>query len=144
MQIYGQPIDLRFIDFQQMTSGTPVYDLSYCLYSGGTKDSFTDLDYYIEVYYKSLANVVMKFGLDVKTIYSLNTLKLEWKQYCNYGYCMALLLLKNKLRYEDADGIEKIEEIINLESFERGKYDKEMLETRARDLVQHMYVNDFL
>lgn len=127
-----------------MTLGTPVYDLSYCLYSGGTKEIFSELDYYIEVYYKSLANMLMKFGLDIKNIYSLNNLKLEWKEYCHYGFCMALLLLKNKLRYEDSDDILLKEEIVILETFEKGKYDKELLETRARDLIRHMYVNDFM
>lgn len=144
LQIYGQPTDLKFIDFQQMTLGTPIYDLSYCLYSGGTKEIFSELNYFIEVYYNSLANMLMKFGLDIKNIYTLNSLKLEWKKYCNYGFCMALLLLKNKLRYEDSDGTISTEEIVNLETFEKGKYDKDLLETRARDLIRHMYVNDFL
>lgn len=124
-----------------MTLGTLVYDLSYCLYSGGTKEIFTHLDYYIEVYYKSLDNMLMKFGLDVQNIYTLNTLKLEWKKYSTYGFCMALLLLKNKLKYEDVD---ETEETVNLETSEKDKYDKELFETRVRDLITHMYVNDFL
>lgn len=128
-----------------MSAASPVYDLSYCIYSGGTRDIFNDLDYYLHVYYKSLSDTLKQFGSNVELIYPFTTFKSEWKHHCKYGYSMALLLLKNKLMYKEAQCIEITEEInVDLEMFEKGKYDKELLDIRAKDLVYHMYVNRFI
>lgn len=129
-----------------MTATSPVFDLSYCIYSSGSAAILDNLDRFLRVYHLSLSDTLAEFGLNVEDTYPFETLKSEWKKYCKFGYSMALLLLKQKLMYKDVETIDltdKVEENIDLESFEKGKYDKKLLELQVRHLVRHMYANDF-
>lgn len=128
-----------------MHSTSPVFDLSYCIYSGGTADIFDKLDYYLHLYHQSLSETLKLFAMNAASVYPIQTLKSEWRDYCKFGYSMALLLLKNKLKYENVENSKLTDEIIvNLEEFETGKYNKELLKVRVKGLVKHMFENDFL
>ncbi|KAJ8963396.1 hypothetical protein NQ318_018874 [Aromia moschata] len=93
--------DIRLLDFQFSNIGTPACDLSYCLYSGGTKEIFDELDYYLKVYHASFAETIKEFGLDSDEVYPFDELKKDWKQYCKMGFILGLMVWRLKLTKDD-------------------------------------------
>lgn len=87
------------IDFQSPIGPSPVTDLSYCFYSGGTKELFDKLEEYLTIYHSSLSKTVQEFGYDPEEIYSFNTLKTEWKKYCKFGFGGSVVIWR--LKYAD-------------------------------------------
>lgn len=97
LQEKKHPIDVRLIDFQLIRRGSPVIDLSYCIYAGGSKTIFDDLEYFLEIYYASLSKTLKEYSLDSEKLYTFDTLKSEWKDHCVYGMVMAMYLWSVKL-----------------------------------------------
>lgn len=145
-QEYEEPTELKFIDFQQMTATSPIFDLSYCIYSSAAYNVLANLDHFLNVYYQSLSDMLEVFHLDVQDIYSYNTFKSQWNKHCKFGYSMGLLILKQKLMYKDVEDIKLSEDLyknLDLESVVEGKYDIKLLKERVQCLVRHMYENGF-
>ncbi|XP_018566812.1 uncharacterized protein LOC108907558 [Anoplophora glabripennis] len=67
----GKLTDLRLLDFQNVRLGSPISDLSYCLYSGGTKETFDDLDCLLQIYHDSFSENLRAFGCDSNEVYPL-------------------------------------------------------------------------
>ncbi|KAJ8977349.1 hypothetical protein NQ317_017764 [Molorchus minor] len=63
--------DMRMIDFQLSYVGSPVTDLSYCLYSSGSKELFDQLDHFLSVYHRSLIEAVKQLGCYSENIFPL-------------------------------------------------------------------------
>ncbi|XP_074029050.1 uncharacterized protein [Leptinotarsa decemlineata] len=142
-----KPVDIRFIDFHRSRVGTPVFDLSYCFYAGGSADIYDELDYYLDVYHISLSDTLIRLNCDPEKTYSRETLKEEWKMYCKFGFVMGLIGLRDHMiREEDRMDITKL--IIELERMRisdiDGRYSKEEVKVRSVELIKHMYVNGFL
>nr|XP_023024456.1 uncharacterized protein LOC111512548 [Leptinotarsa decemlineata] len=136
----GKPIDLRLIDFQFAYVGTPVYDLSYLIYSGGTKEIFDELDHYLEVYHESLRNTLRKYECDPDT-YPFHMLKYEWTRYSNFGFVMGLVLIKEKFMYENKEMTlsEIIDNIDNLKDFDKTRFDIEEVKKKSLELIDHRF-----
>lgn len=125
-----------------MTQGSPVIDLSLCLYSGGCEETFNNLDEYLEIYHTSLSSTLNEFGLDSGNCYPFETLKEDWKRYCKHGFVSSLFIWIMKFidfkeilkslntNYEEIGF--KVPEII-VEDYKK----------IVRELVLHMYNNDF-
>ncbi|KAG5896182.1 hypothetical protein JTB14_016957 [Gonioctena quinquepunctata] len=143
---FKKPIDIRLIDFQITNLSTPVFDLSYCLYSGGSREIFDELDYYLAVYRKSLAETLVKLKCHPELEYSLDMIKEEWRKHCRFGFIMGLLILKGKLVNKDGD--KDISEILSksgeMEEMEAGMYNEGAYKKKCLDLIRHMHVNGFL
>ncbi|CAH0550370.1 unnamed protein product [Brassicogethes aeneus] len=90
-------VDLKVLDWQLLKLGSPVHDLSYCLYSGGSKDTFDRLDELLQVYYMSFSDVLKIAGLNFEEVYPYSLLEKEWKEYGKYGWLMSLIVIKVKL-----------------------------------------------
>nr|XP_023020904.1 uncharacterized protein LOC111509390 [Leptinotarsa decemlineata] len=142
-----KPVDIRFIDFHRSRVGTPVFDLSYCFYAGGSSEIFEELDYYLDIYHKSLSNTLMKMNCDPEKLYSKETLKKEWKMYCKFGFVMGLLGLRDHTVREEypmdiSELLTQVEHMRISDTNER--YSAEEVEAKSVELIKHMYVNGFL
>ncbi|KAJ8926033.1 hypothetical protein NQ315_009888 [Exocentrus adspersus] len=141
-------MDIRFIDFQMSKVGSPCCDLSYCLYSGASKEVLQDFHHYLQVYHDSLSRTLRAFGCDPDRLYPFQELKNDWKKYCKLGMLMGLSVWK--LKYTDQSQIRDLTDIAE-EKDNAGQspksdpeYDKEAFKKVSRDLILHMYENDFL
>ncbi|KAJ8963395.1 hypothetical protein NQ318_018873 [Aromia moschata] len=131
--------DMMLLDFQYLNIGTPVYDLSYCLYSAGTKEIFDDLDWYLKIYHDSFLKTVGEFGLNTKAAYPFEELRKDWSQYCKMGFIMALMIWRIKLTDEDdAADFTDIEDESIPETFFSSSFDEEAYKMRTRDLICHI------
>lgn len=101
------------------------------------------LDYYLQIYYSSLSKTLKEFGLVAEQIYSYETLKEEWKTYAKFGLGMGLSLWSIKMadptEVPDTSELQK-----NLKIFKIRSGKKEEHKQIIRDLVFHMYNNDYL
>lgn len=73
--------DMALVDFQISRVGSPVYDLSYCLYAAATKDILDKLDELLDEYFNSLKQMLLLFGENVDDIYPYTVFKDEWRRY---------------------------------------------------------------
>ncbi|KAJ8957802.1 hypothetical protein NQ314_006477 [Rhamnusium bicolor] len=143
----GKLSDMRFLDFQLSKAGNPVSDLAYCFYSGGSKEMLAQLDYYLKVYHNSLSETIREFNLNAEEIYPFKVLKNDWKQHCQLGFTMAIMIWRMKLTYESdlmdlTDFNEDIEDFHDV--YNATKYDETTFKEITRNLILHMYENDLL
>lgn len=144
LQEARQVTDIRFLDFQMSKEGSPCCDLSYCLYSGASKEILKDLNYYLQLYHDSLSETLRQFGCDSRLLYPLQELKNDWKRFCKLGFTLALMLWKLKLTHDGE--FKDLEDFVKLseEEFNSSAYDEETYKKVTRDLILHLYENDYL
>lgn len=131
---------MRLIDWQLIKEGSPACDLSYCLYSGGDKKAFDNLDEYLRTYYDSFSATLKKFGSNPEKLFSFDTLQQHWCKYAKFGMAMALGIIKIKVT-SDAD-IYDFTDLANEEDiskFKDIKYDKKKFQKRIRELLSHLF-----
>lgn len=141
---------MRFLDFQYVTSGSPVYDLAYSIYSGTSKDILDNLDFYLKIYYNKFSSTLKTLGCDAQKTYPFEKFKQEWKQYCKFGFMMSLPIWR--IKFVDKNHIPSVEE-----SNEGSSDDKEspkiakvaddkveLHKQRIIELMTHLYENGFL
>ncbi|KAJ8926109.1 hypothetical protein NQ315_009966 [Exocentrus adspersus] len=141
------PVDMRFLDFQLCTVASPVCDLSYCLYSGGTKETFDQLDRLLQVYHDALSDSLRSYGCDAEQLYPLEALKSDWKKHCQMGAIIGIIIWRNKLTCADAaldlmdltDGEDSKE---MMQKFLNTKIDEGTYRERVRDILSHLYERD--
>lgn len=125
-----------------MCHGSPIFDLSYILYSGASEDNLNKFDDYLEIYHNSLTNTLKEFDLKAEIVYSLKMFKEEWKKYCKFGFPLALGIWKLKLidQNELPDFSKNIDDVTMkiAECFE------EDYKNRIRELVFHLNSNGFI
>ncbi|KAG5889700.1 hypothetical protein JTB14_029730 [Gonioctena quinquepunctata] len=141
----GNVTDIRLIDFQMIRKGTPVFDLSYCFYSSASEEALGELDFYLKVYHSSLSQLLETFELDANKIYPFQVLQDEWKQHCKFGFMMGMICWEQKLRYDV--GIRDLNKIMDGDQSEMQKprlFDSEKYRRVTRNVLAHMYHNDFL
>ncbi|XP_023312538.1 uncharacterized protein LOC111692681, partial [Anoplophora glabripennis] len=143
----GKLIDVRFLDFQLVRLGSPVCDLSYCLYSGGTKETFDDLDHLLQIYHDSLSENIRAYGCDPDELYPLKALKDDWKVYFHWGVRFGFSVWRGKLVYDDEvlDLTDvATEDGENVQKFTDTKFDEKTFKERTRDIILHLYENNLL
>ncbi|XP_018566830.1 uncharacterized protein LOC108907575 [Anoplophora glabripennis] len=142
----GKLVDLKLLDFQMFRLGSPVCDLAYCLYSGGTKAIFDDVDHFLRIYYDSLSENLREYGCDPDKIYPFQAIKNEWKVYCQLGFIVGMMVWRGKMTYED-DAVDLTDLSNNeedLKKFFETNYDKETFQRTMRDIILHLFENDYL
>lgn len=139
-------VDLRLLDFQMFRLGSPVCDLSYCLYSGGTKAIFDELDHFLQIYHDSLSENLKAYGCDPDELYPLKALKSDWKVHCQMGVTMGIMVWRGKLTHEDdaIDLSDLSENQADIKRFFETNYDKITFRERTRDIILHLYENDYM
>ncbi|XP_056634739.1 uncharacterized protein LOC130443883 [Diorhabda sublineata] len=133
------PIDMKFIDFQVCQVGSPVFDLAYSFYSGGSEEIFNELDHFLEIYSKSLSDMCQQ--LNCNKYISLDELKIEWKEYSKFGWIMALIILTAKLVKDETN----LDLLVMLNEFEKRNYeahleasDEDEIEKRTMSILNHL------
>ncbi|CAH0550368.1 unnamed protein product [Brassicogethes aeneus] len=136
-------IDLKMLDWQLLKVGSTVHDLSHCLYSGGSKDTFDRLDDLLQVYYKSFSDVLKKAGLNSEEVYPYSLLKEEWKTYCTYGWILGLTIIRMKLtNQEDKVDLIEMSSSDNKEEMAKKIFEGkpcEEYDRRVRELILHLH-----
>ncbi|CAH1975011.1 unnamed protein product [Acanthoscelides obtectus] len=136
--------DIRLIDFQICRTGTPVFDLSYCFYSGASKALLSQLNYFLDVYHDSLSRSLEQFGLSSDVIYPMSVLKEEWKKYCKFGFFSATIIWKIKmLPDEEAPDLTMPEDKV-MEKFGGDQFITEEYLVKIQDLIDHLKENNFV
>ncbi|KAJ3638559.1 hypothetical protein MTP99_001912 [Tenebrio molitor] len=141
-----RPIDMRLIDWQIIKVGSPVCDLSYCLYSGASKKVFDNLNHYLKIYYDSFSSFLRELGSDPDKLFPLSVLEEHWRKYSRWGMIMSFSILRMKLTHKEdiidlADGISE-EDLTS--AFSKTKFYEEDYNKRVRGLVSHMFEVDAL
>lgn len=142
LQNEGKVEDIRLLDFQLMCHGSPIFDLSYCLYSGASELTQNKLDDYLETYHHSLTETLKEFDLEAETIYPVKIFKVEWKKYCKYGFPLALFIWRLKLL--DQNEIPDFSKESGANTIKISEWFKEDYKNRIRELVFHLHNNDFI
>ncbi|KAJ8926075.1 hypothetical protein NQ315_009931 [Exocentrus adspersus] len=143
----GNVSDLKLIDFQLITVGSPVCDLSYTLYSGGSKEVFDQLDHLLRIYHQALSDTLRALGYDSNQLLPFQVLKGDWKVHCQKGVVLAIAIWKGKMIYqEEVLDLTDIcdEDEVDMEKYLNAKYDEETYRERMKDLVLHLYENDYM
>ncbi|XP_019874088.2 uncharacterized protein LOC109602203 [Aethina tumida] len=136
-------VDLKLLDWQITKVGSPVHDLSYCLYSGASLDTYERLDDLLKLYYEHFSAVLRQAGENPEEVYPFSVLKEEWKEYCKFGWTMSLMVMKIKTT-EQEDKLDLVDISTSDNKIEMAKkmvrgtpsteYDR-----RARELLLHVY-----
>jgi hypothetical protein len=137
---------MRLIDWQIIKVGSPVCDLSYCLYSGASKKVFDNLNHYLKIYYDSFSSFLRELGSDPDKLFPFSVLEEHWRKYSRWGMIMSFSILRMKLTHKEdiidlADGISE-EELTS--AFSKTKFYEEDYNKRVRGLVSHMFEVDAL
>ncbi|XP_044264863.1 uncharacterized protein LOC123011482 [Tribolium madens] len=136
----GSVTDIRLIDWQLMKSGSPVCDLSYCLYSGASKRVFDNLDHYLRIYHDSFSGCVRELGSD-PGLYPFEALKADWRKYAKFGMIMSFGILRMKLT--NKEDIIDLTDDFNMdefgEVFSKLRFNEKDYYSRIRGLVRHMH-----
>lgn len=89
-----------------------------------------------------MSDTLKEFGLDAEKLYSLKTFKGEWRKLCKHGFRLGLYLWIIKL--SDKNSMQEFtEEGPAWEKFEIAVDKRDDYRKRIRELVCHMYDNDF-
>lgn len=136
-------VDLKLLDWQITKVGSPVQDLSYCLYSGASLDTYERLDDLLKLYYEHFSAVLRQAGENPEEVYPFSVLKEEWKEYCKFGWTMSLMVMKIKTT-EQEDKLDLVDISTSDNKIEMAKkmirgtpsteYDR-----RVRELLLHVY-----
>lgn len=134
---------MKLIDFQLIREGSPVFDLSYFFYTGGTKELFNKLNDFLKIYHDSLSKNLRELGSDPEKLYPFEQLQEDWKNYGLFGVVLSLFILKVKLL--DVNDVQNIvkdheEETSVMEGLLAASVNKE----RAKDIILHAYESKVL
>ncbi|XP_028129761.2 uncharacterized protein LOC114325830 [Diabrotica virgifera virgifera] len=135
--------DIKLIDYQMATLGTPVYDLTYAFYSGADQETLKNWEHFLKIYYNSLSKSLKDYDLDVENIYPYEILKKEWKENIQFGFLMSLMIWGSK--YLDIGDVSNlavtgVETNMDLETwaYSNANYVQAIL-----NLARHFSENDF-
>lgn len=130
---------MRFIDFQLSKVASPIFDLSYYLYTCADKSVLQNFDFLLQVYYSSLSNFLEDFGVCIETVLTFKEFKEQWRVYGKFGLIMCPTLIKMEL-------CEPGEAVDFTDAAEEGKLDnmfdfkiknQELYEERLKDVFEH-------
>lgn len=134
---------MRFIDFQLSQVASPIFDLSYYLYTCADKSVLQNFDFLLQIYYSSLSDVLEEFGVVLENVLTYKDLKEQWKVYGRFGLIVSTMLVKITLCESDevVDFTDAAKEgnIQNMMDFEIKN--KDIYEERMRDVFEHWAKN---
>lgn len=142
LQKQGKVEDINLLDFQLICHGSPIFDLSYCLYSGASGETLNKLNDYLGIYHSSLTDTLHYYGLEAETIYPFKTLKEDWRELCIYGVPLGINLWKIKLL--DKNDIPDYSKDSSDYNVHVSADLKEDYKRRMRELFFHLCNNDFI
>jgi thiamine kinase-like enzyme len=148
-QNYSKLQDMNLLDFQLAMVGSPVCDLSYFFYTGGSKELFDKLEDYLNIYHESFSKAAKSLGSDPEKLFPREALTRDWKIHSKFGMMLSLLLTKIKLISKE-DTIDIINttnektEADNGKMFNNVKYNELLFKNRVRDILVHFHETNTL
>lgn len=145
MQPSGDLESIRMVDFQVISEGSPVRDLSYFFYSGAHSSLYEKLDDYLRFYHDTILQTVQELGCNPKNIITFEQLKREWTISAKYGVLISIALMKIKLMDEaqvqsivkDKEGEEESSTL--MDSMLKVNIDTEEWTRRVHGFILHAY-----
>lgn len=129
-----------------ITDSSPVYDLSYMLYTSASIEDIRNLDKYLKIYYESFSDTVKSLGSDPEKLLPYGALKEDWKKYCKFGIQLGIMVHKMKLF--DKNDMSKVgsddkmwKEVAAI-NFTGPRY--EIYRERVKPLIEDSYKNGYL
>lgn len=131
-----------FIDFQLCRLGSPLIEFSHYLYSSASKESFGNIDHYLQIYYDSLTGSLEKLGSDPEVVFPFNVLKEHWRKYSKVGLVMSIMLFKFMLC--ERDEAPNMTESQFIDDYLRPIRNEEELNRRMINVVTHFVDNNLI
>ncbi|XP_066142775.1 uncharacterized protein [Euwallacea fornicatus] len=76
---------VALIDFQMTSLRSPIFDLSYLIYTVASKKELRHFKQLIEHYYFHLANHIRALGSSPEKLFPFSSFKIHWRRYGAYG-----------------------------------------------------------
>lgn len=144
---HENPIDIALIDWQLLREASPVFDISFFVYTIAAPEVLDNLTQYLDFYYQHLSETISELGSNPDVLYPKSVFDQEWKQHGKYGFGMAFISVRMMLAGNDE--VMKMEEI-NLANTEdvskmyaKFKKQKEFI-ARMKFLAKHVIKNNLL
>lgn len=142
-----QPTKMCLIDLQLSRMGAPVLDLSYFLYTCGSKEVLNNHELYLNMYHDSLSGHLQKLGSDAKKLYPRSVLQEQWKRLSKFGLMSSLLLIHIML--SEQDEVTDLTEIAESgksvgDAFDYDITNSEVYNDRARHIILHFVNNGYI
>ncbi|CAG9835907.1 unnamed protein product [Diabrotica balteata] len=144
----GDIEDIKLFDFQMAGVGSPILDLTYSFYSGADEESISNLDHFLEIYYKNLSETLKDYGCSAEKVLPFTELKKEWKEQNAFGVILGLLIWNNKNL--DPSETPNVAELMDAESQGENfsqimqKADSTGFKKASLAVMRHLYKNNFL
>lgn len=90
-----------FLDWQASRLVSPVYDLSYFIFTCCPPEVLQDFDDLNRIYYESFSNFSKELGSDPEKVFPYEELGNQWKKYGKFGLIMMPIILKVCLSEQD-------------------------------------------
>lgn len=81
-------IEVCLLDFQISRLASPVFDLSYFLFTCLSEKDTEDFDDIVDAYYESCANFLKELGSDPVKVFPFEELMNQWKKFALFGLVM--------------------------------------------------------
>ncbi|ENN80102.1 hypothetical protein HUJ04_013056 [Dendroctonus ponderosae] len=92
----SKPTDVKFLDFQLSSVGSPIYDLSYYLYAVADEKLLKYHDLLLQAYHHSLTSFLEKFHETSYNI-ALEDIRRHWKEFGKFGLLLAPTIIRIEL-----------------------------------------------
>ncbi|KAF2901788.1 hypothetical protein ILUMI_04404 [Ignelater luminosus] len=142
-----KPTGMCLIDLQLARLGPPVLDLSYFLYSCGSKEVLNNYQRYLDMYHDSLSAHLRQLGSNPDKLYPYLVFREQWKTSSKFGLILSLLLIHIMLseQNEVADITESAEIGKNLiDSFDYDISNSEVYHDRVKHIILHFVDNGYI
>uniref|UniRef100_A0A6P7FLA1 Uncharacterized protein LOC114331585 n=1 Tax=Diabrotica virgifera virgifera TaxID=50390 RepID=A0A6P7FLA1_DIAVI len=144
----GDIEDIKLFDFQMAAVGSPVWDLTYTFYSGADEETISNLDHFLEIYYKSLSDTLKEYGCNAEKVLPFKELKNEWKEHNAFGVLLGLLVwnIKNLEPSESPNIAKLLDGDSQTDNFSQivSKADSTGFKKASLLVMRHLYKNNFL
>ncbi|XP_072386440.1 uncharacterized protein [Diabrotica undecimpunctata] len=144
----GDIEDIKLFDFQMAAVGSPILDLTYSFYSGADEETISNLDHFLDIYYKSLSKTLKEYGCSAEEILPFSELKKEWKEHNAFGVLLGLMIWSNKnLDPKDTPNVTDLldaDSSVDKMSQSVQKADSIGFKRASLSVMRHLYKNNFL
>ncbi|EFA06727.1 hypothetical protein TcasGA2_TC009658 [Tribolium castaneum] len=145
---HNRPLKVAILDWQIARYTTPIFDLSYFLFSCVSGRDFEELDDILATYFDSFTGHLKSLGIsEPELLYSKNEFLKDWTRFCKYGILMSTFLMKvvSTDKDEVVDIAENAEKGKNIEDvFLNEIRDKDNFKNRTKVIIQYAIKNNLI
>lgn len=94
----GNPVEVKFVDFQISFINSPAIDLQYFIFSStNPRLRFTHIDTFLRIYYNSFEETLKRLNYKLKTPYGLDQLKKDFEEKYFWGLIVFITIFPHFL-----------------------------------------------